>query len=226
MSNNAAAGPSNHLSPVHNVHSHVSPVHNVNSAVQATSESRSTTPQPKRPSPTAPFHPPADTSTYRDLLLFEERLKLNAEMLRRRKRRYSGECAELVRLGWAGARSPAGGGLPERAVRRPAHTGYRGMSAVCSSGVCSSRHWPCWSEPPGDDDDAGDRVTGRSHLPPAVPSTTREHTADTTSLSLLLHGRPQRHGLPPRRDATRCEWCGLRGADPGAGLLAGQTSHR
>lgn len=37
------------------------------------------------------FHPAADTSTYRDLLLFEERLKMNAEMLRRRRRRYSGE---------------------------------------------------------------------------------------------------------------------------------------
>ncbi|GFZ48356.1 hypothetical protein JCM24511_06104 [Saitozyma sp. JCM 24511] len=42
-----------------------------------------------RPDPRAPFHPPADTSTYRDLLLFEERLKMNAEMLRRRRRRYS-----------------------------------------------------------------------------------------------------------------------------------------
>lgn len=37
------------------------------------------------------FHPTADTSTYRDLLLFEERLKMNAEMLRRRRRRYCGE---------------------------------------------------------------------------------------------------------------------------------------
>lgn len=45
-------------------------------------------PTPKRPTPSAPFHPPADTSTYRDLLLFEERLKMNAEMLRRRRSRY------------------------------------------------------------------------------------------------------------------------------------------
>ncbi|KAL7424016.1 hypothetical protein Q5752_001601 [Cryptotrichosporon argae] len=43
----------------------------------------------KRPTPNAPFHPAADTATFRDLLLFEERLKMNAEMLRRRRRRYS-----------------------------------------------------------------------------------------------------------------------------------------
>ncbi|KAK8850321.1 hypothetical protein IAR55_004238 [Kwoniella newhampshirensis] len=44
---------------------------------------------PNRPHPNAPYHPPPDTSTYRDLLLFEERLKSNAEMLRRRRQRYS-----------------------------------------------------------------------------------------------------------------------------------------
>ncbi|WWD20504.1 hypothetical protein CI109_104980 [Kwoniella shandongensis] len=44
---------------------------------------------PNRPHPNAPYHPPADTSTYRDLLLFEERLKSNAEMLRRRRQRYN-----------------------------------------------------------------------------------------------------------------------------------------
>ncbi|WVQ79474.1 hypothetical protein IAT38_001573 [Cryptococcus sp. DSM 104549] len=42
-----------------------------------------------RPSPTTPYHPPSDTATYRDLLLFEERLKSNAEMLKRRRQRYS-----------------------------------------------------------------------------------------------------------------------------------------
>lgn len=53
--------------------------------------SRSSTPTPQRPHPTAAFHPHGDTATYRDLLLFEERLKMNAEMLRRRRRRYSSE---------------------------------------------------------------------------------------------------------------------------------------
>lgn len=43
-----------------------------------------------RPAPTAPYHPHGDTATYRDLLLFEERLKMNAEMLRRRRTRYNG----------------------------------------------------------------------------------------------------------------------------------------
>ncbi|WVF68096.1 hypothetical protein IAT40_002859 [Kwoniella sp. CBS 6097] len=45
--------------------------------------------QPIRPHPLAPYHPPADTATYRDLLLFEERLKSNAEMLRKRRQRYN-----------------------------------------------------------------------------------------------------------------------------------------
>jgi hypothetical protein len=49
-----------------------------------------------RPHPTAPFHPHGDTATYRDLLLFEERLKMNAEMLRKRRRRYNSESAYLL----------------------------------------------------------------------------------------------------------------------------------
>jgi len=44
-----------------------------------------------RPHPQAPFNPSADQATFRDLLLFEERLKMNAEMLRKRRRRYSGQ---------------------------------------------------------------------------------------------------------------------------------------
>lgn len=36
----------------------------------------------------ASFHPPNDPATYRDLLLFEERLKTNAATLQRRKSRY------------------------------------------------------------------------------------------------------------------------------------------
>lgn len=36
----------------------------------------------------ASFHPSSDTATYRDLLLFEERLKTNAAQLQRRKYRY------------------------------------------------------------------------------------------------------------------------------------------
>ena len=34
------------------------------------------------------FSPPNDTATYKDLLLFEERLKINAASLQRRKSRY------------------------------------------------------------------------------------------------------------------------------------------
>lgn len=53
---------------------------------------------PVRPAPNAPFHPHGDMATYRDLLLFEERLKMNAEMLRKRRRRYMGEsCFPLLR---------------------------------------------------------------------------------------------------------------------------------
>jgi hypothetical protein len=54
-----------------------------------------------RPAPNAPYNPGADTATYKDLLLFEERLKMNAEMLRRRRRRYNGECgSSQVQWGW------------------------------------------------------------------------------------------------------------------------------
>lgn len=38
--------------------------------------------------PPEKFHPPNDVSTYRDLLLFEERLKTNATSLKRRKSKY------------------------------------------------------------------------------------------------------------------------------------------
>jgi hypothetical protein len=40
------------------------------------------------------YHPPNDVNTYRDLLLFEERLKTNAASLNRRKRRY--ECVLVL----------------------------------------------------------------------------------------------------------------------------------
>ncbi|KAI5121602.1 hypothetical protein M0805_009473 [Coniferiporia weirii] len=42
------------------------------------------TPPPQRSS----FHPPSENVVYRDLLLFEERLKTNASLLKRRKSRY------------------------------------------------------------------------------------------------------------------------------------------
>ncbi|KAJ8490066.1 hypothetical protein ONZ51_g2554 [Trametes cubensis] len=45
-------------------------------------------PRPSPPSPSGSFYPPNDAATYRDLLLFEERLKTNAASLHRRKRRY------------------------------------------------------------------------------------------------------------------------------------------
>ncbi|KAG7535899.1 hypothetical protein FFLO_03645 [Filobasidium floriforme] len=48
------------------------------------------------PHPSAPFHPLADTTTYKDLLLFEERLKMNAQMLNRRRRRYEAFLVTLV----------------------------------------------------------------------------------------------------------------------------------
>ncbi|KAF9242256.1 hypothetical protein BU15DRAFT_86853 [Melanogaster broomeanus] len=48
--------------------------------------------QHSRPS----FHPPNDPATYRDLLLFEERLKTNAASLQRRKSRYQLFLAHLV----------------------------------------------------------------------------------------------------------------------------------
>ncbi|KAL1939547.1 hypothetical protein VTO73DRAFT_9858 [Trametes versicolor] len=45
-------------------------------------------PRPAPPSSANSFYPPNDAATYRDLLLFEERLKSNAASLNRRKRRY------------------------------------------------------------------------------------------------------------------------------------------
>jgi len=42
------------------------------------------------------FHPAPDAATYRDLLLFEERLKTNAATLNRRKRRYQLFLAQLM----------------------------------------------------------------------------------------------------------------------------------
>ncbi|KAI0364117.1 hypothetical protein BV20DRAFT_1061219 [Pilatotrama ljubarskyi] len=45
-------------------------------------------PRPSPPTPSGSFYPPNDVATYRDLLLFEERLKTNAASLNRRKRRY------------------------------------------------------------------------------------------------------------------------------------------
>jgi len=42
------------------------------------------------------FHPPNDVATYRDLLLFEERLKTNAANLKRRKSRYQLFLAQLL----------------------------------------------------------------------------------------------------------------------------------
>ncbi|KAI0759281.1 hypothetical protein BD413DRAFT_598302 [Trametes elegans] len=45
-------------------------------------------PRPAPPTPAGSFYPPNDAATYRDLLLFEERLKTNAASLNRRKHRY------------------------------------------------------------------------------------------------------------------------------------------
>jgi hypothetical protein len=42
--------------------------------------------------PSTSFAPPTDAATFRDLLLFEERLKSNALALRRRKSRYQCQC--------------------------------------------------------------------------------------------------------------------------------------
>lgn len=39
------------------------------------------------------FSPPNDSATYKDLLLFEERLKINAASLQRRKSRYQRVCS-------------------------------------------------------------------------------------------------------------------------------------
>ncbi|OCF58437.1 hypothetical protein L486_04470 [Kwoniella mangroviensis CBS 10435] len=57
-------------------------------SIRNTTPSPSGASTPNRPHPLAPYYPPADTATYRDLLLFEERLKSNAEMLRKRRKRY------------------------------------------------------------------------------------------------------------------------------------------
>jgi hypothetical protein len=48
--------------------------------------------------PKGSFHPPHDTATYRDLLMFEERLKSNASSLKRRKRRYQCACTTSARI--------------------------------------------------------------------------------------------------------------------------------
>jgi hypothetical protein len=45
-------------------------------------------PRNQRQQSKAFFYPSSDTATYRDLLLFEERLKSNAAQLQRRKSRY------------------------------------------------------------------------------------------------------------------------------------------
>lgn len=80
---------------------------------------------------TGPFFPQGDTATYKDLLLFEERLKMNASMLRRRKGRYEGECGEREESVPSGARINR---LPERsenqarAEREPRSSGAREQS--------------------------------------------------------------------------------------------------
>lgn len=48
--------------------------------------------------PKGSFYPPNDSSTYRDLLYFEERLKTNAASLSRRKHRYQREFTLSARL--------------------------------------------------------------------------------------------------------------------------------
>jgi hypothetical protein len=65
--------------------------------------------QPSTRPPTAvtgPFFPAGDTATFKDLLLFEERLKMNASMLRRRKGRYEGESPRMRRRAERGESSP------------------------------------------------------------------------------------------------------------------------
>ncbi|KAI0275127.1 hypothetical protein BC834DRAFT_814448 [Gloeopeniophorella convolvens] len=47
-------------------------------------------------SPSGSFFPPNDQATYRDLLLFEERLKMNALLLNRRKSRYQFLLVQLI----------------------------------------------------------------------------------------------------------------------------------
>lgn len=53
-------------------------------------------PRSQQPLQKVSFHPPNDVATYRDLLLFEERLKTNAANLRRRKSRY--QCMRKLTL--------------------------------------------------------------------------------------------------------------------------------
>lgn len=50
------------------------------------------TPPPKRDS----FYPPSENAVYRDLLLFEERLKTNASLLKKRKHRYQRVCSSFT----------------------------------------------------------------------------------------------------------------------------------
>jgi len=47
-------------------------------------------PQPAPP----PFAPAPEPAAFRDLLIFEERLKQNAARLIRRRRKYGGECGQ------------------------------------------------------------------------------------------------------------------------------------
>jgi hypothetical protein len=56
---------------------------------------------PRRPSnsPAESFQPTADTQTYRDLLIFEERLKQNAARLVKRKKKYQSESSGIKRAG-------------------------------------------------------------------------------------------------------------------------------
>lgn len=51
-----------------------------------------------RPAANDPYHPTSDQATYRDLLLFEERFKRNAEMLTKRSRRYRSVFSPTARL--------------------------------------------------------------------------------------------------------------------------------
>lgn len=55
-------------------------------------------PRPPRSPARQSFAPPADAATFRDLLLFEERLKTNALILNRRKSRYQLFLAQLLAI--------------------------------------------------------------------------------------------------------------------------------
>lgn len=65
------------------------------SAMQAAMDKKDPPPV-VRPGANAPYHPTSDPATYRDLLLFEERFKRNAEMLTKRSRRYSSELSTCL----------------------------------------------------------------------------------------------------------------------------------